>query len=278
MAPRPNIVVLVIDDMGYHNLRAPPLHVNGEIESPHLASFAKQGVVLSQYYAYRYCGPSRASLLTGRLPGHGISEAMFSPATPNGYNANLTLLPAKLKAVGYKTHAVGKWHCGYWQRRFLPTMRGFQTFTGYLSGSEDHFTQTTADSCDGSGGARLSAVDLWQDRGDGTQPPGGSAAVGINGSYAAYTYTRLATDVIDAHARAAPRDGAPLFLYLALQNVHGPEEVDPRFLAPYNASMWAPRRTLNAMVSAADESLGNVTAALRRNGMENNTLMLVVSE
>ena len=73
--PRPNIVLLVIDDMGWHNIHAPPLHVNAEIISPALARFATEGLVLSQYYAYRYCGPSRASLLTGRLPGHGIAES-----------------------------------------------------------------------------------------------------------------------------------------------------------------------------------------------------------
>ena len=300
--PRPNIVLLVIDDMGWHNIHAPPLHVNAEIISPALARFATEGLVLSQYYAYRYCGPSRASLLTGRLPGHGIAESMFSHATPNGYNANLTMLPAKLKAQGYATHAIGKWHCGFWQRRFLPTSRGFDTFAGYLGGSEDHYSQRAGDSCGGSSSSttsstssdsepsppppspHLSAVDLWQDRGDGTQPPGGSAAHGLNGSYSAFTYTELAVATIDKHAAAQQRRAAgaappqPLFLYLALQNIHGPDQVEERFLAPYNASMYAARRTLNAMVSAADESVANVTAALQRNGMEDDTLVVVVSD
>ena len=283
--PRPNIVLLVIDDMGWHNIHAPPLHVNAEIISPALARFATEGLVLSQYYAYRYCGPSRASLLTGRLPGHGIAESMFSHATPNGYNANLTMLPAKLKAQGYATHAIGKWHCGFWQQRFLPTSRGFDTFTGYLGGSEDHYSQRAGDSCGGSSTSTssLSAVDLWQDRGDGTQP-GGTAAHGLNGSYSAFTYTELAVATIDKHAAAQQRRAAgaappqPLFLYLALQNIHGPDQVEERFLAPYNASMYAARRTLNAMVSAADESVANVTAALQRNGMEDDTLVVVVSD
>ena len=95
--------------MGYHQLHAPPLHVNSEIQSPTLAKFARDGVVLSSYYSYKYCGPSRASLLTGRLPGHGISEMMWSPAQPGGYNANLTMLSAKLRGVGYRTVGLGKW-------------------------------------------------------------------------------------------------------------------------------------------------------------------------
>ena len=96
-------------DLGYHQLHAPPLHVNAEIQSPTLAQFARDGVTLSSYYSYKYCGPSRASLLTGRLPGHGVSEMMWSPAQPGGYNANLTMLPAKLRDVGYTTVGIGKW-------------------------------------------------------------------------------------------------------------------------------------------------------------------------
>ena len=144
--PRPHIVLIVVDDMGYHNLRAPPLHRNSEISSPTLTRMAAEGITLSNYYAYTYCGPSRASLLTGRYPGHGISEGMFSSASPRAYNGNLTLLPAKLAAAGYRTHGIGKWHMGYWKRRLLPTSRGFMTWLGYLGGAEDHFDQISASS------------------------------------------------------------------------------------------------------------------------------------
>jgi hypothetical protein len=55
----PNIVIILVDDMGWHNLHAPPVHVNAEIKSPAIAQFAKDGVTLTNYYSYRYCGPSR---------------------------------------------------------------------------------------------------------------------------------------------------------------------------------------------------------------------------
>ena len=76
---------------------------------------------------------------------------MFSPASLRAMNSNLTLLPAKLRSVGCRTHGVGKWHLGYVKRRFLPTSRGFMTWLGYLEGSEDHFTQATGDGCAGAG-------------------------------------------------------------------------------------------------------------------------------
>ena len=193
--PRPHMVFIVVDDMGYHNIRAPPLHVNSEISSPTLTRMAKEGITLSNYYAYKYCGPSRASLLTGRYPGHGISEGMFSSASPRAYNGNLTLLPAKLAATGYQTHGMGKWHMGFWQRRFLPTSRGFGTWLGYLSGAEDHFDQKTGDSCTSTG--HVTGTDLWADYGNGSQPVGGDNAVGTNGTYSGYIYSDRAVDGSD---------------------------------------------------------------------------------
>ena len=64
--PAPNIVIILVDDMGWHNLHAPPVHVNAEIQSPAIAAFAKDGVTLTNYYSFRYCGPSRYGA------GHGL--------------------------------------------------------------------------------------------------------------------------------------------------------------------------------------------------------------
>jgi arylsulfatase B len=275
-APKPHIVFVVVDDMGYHNIRAPPLHMNSEISSPTLQRFAAEGITLSSYYAYKYCGPSRASLLTGRFPGHGISEGMFSSASPRAYNGNLTLLPAKLRTVGYRTHGIGKWHLGYYKRRFLPTSRGFMTWLGYLSGAEDHFTQATGDMCIASG--RVVGTDLWADYGNGSQPAGGDNALGSNGTYSGYIYSRRAVEVITEHGVHYNEGGTPLFLYLALHNIHGPDEVTPEFLAQYDPEIWPARRTIDAMVSAVDSTLANVSAALTRSGMEEDTLTIVVSD
>ena len=216
--------------------------------------------------AYKYCGPSRASLLTGRLPGHGISEQMWSSAEADGYNANLTMLPAKLKELGYATHAVGKWHCGYYDRKFLPTSRGFDTYLGYLSGSVDHFSERTSDTCKATG--HVTGTDLWKN---------GDNAVGVNGTYAAFTFTSAAVAIIDEHPFSGPKK-QPLFLYLPLQNIHGPDEAPDHYLDQYNASIWAGRRMKDAMATVADESVKNVTESLRRNGALNDTIIVIMSD
>ena len=98
---------------------------------------------------------------------------MFSPASLRAMNSNLTLLPAKLRSVGCRTHGVGKWHLGYVKRRFLPTSRGFMTWLGCLGGSEDRFTQAAGDSCTGAGrDGWQGPTDLPTDSSNGSQPAG----------------------------------------------------------------------------------------------------------
>eukprot|EP01050_Picozoa_sp_SAG11_P016143 SAG11_NODE_2167_length_3725_cov_4.938224_1_plen_232_part_10 len=85
-------------------------------------------------------------------------------------------------------------------------------------------------------------------------------------------------ELISEHGRHHNGGGTPLFLYLALHNIHGPDEVAPEFLARYDPEIWAARRTLDAMVSAVDSTLANVSAALARAGMAEDTLTIVVSD
>ena len=113
-----------------------------------------------------------------------------------GANINMTLLPAKLKQGGYKTHMVGKWHEGFFQRKYLPVNRGFDTSSGFLSGAEDHFNQSW--DC---------AVDFWRN----------NATDNRNGTYYAYLYKDDLKAIFAAHDKSDP-----LFLYLPLHNVHGP--------------------------------------------------------
>jgi arylsulfatase I/J len=112
-------------------------------------------------------------------------------------------------------------------------------------------------------------VDLWD-----TDKP----AAGLNGTYSAFLYTDRSINVIDAHATAHPNNSRGLFMYIALQCTHSPEEAPQRFIDLYPAE-WVPgRRVYNAMASAVDESVANITAALKRNDMWEHTLFVYSSD
>eukprot|EP00665_Eupelagonemidae_sp_cell47_P007575 gene7575-5056_t len=127
---------------------------------------------------------------------------------------NFTLLPAELRRAGYRTHLIGKWHLGMRSVGDLPVSRGFDSSFGYLAGGEDYYSHAEE------GGACKNATrrtNLWQDL---------APARGYGGEYSAFMYARRAAAVIAAHPPAAP-----LFLYLAMQDVHWPLQVPRRFLA-----------------------------------------------
>ena len=138
----PNAIVFVmVDDFGWSDLG---LHVNPEAPTPTMDSLAHSDILLDNCYIFKYCAPSRAMLLTGRVPGHGISEANYGGSAEIGVNLNLTMLPAKLKqstTCKWPPHQIGKWHAGEFSRDYLPVSRGFDTSYGYLSGAVTHFTQ-----------------------------------------------------------------------------------------------------------------------------------------
>ena len=110
--PLPNIIVCVVDDLGWNGLGFNTFadsHTranNTEVLTPTINQLARTGVILDNFYAYKFCSPSRASLLTGRLPGHGIQLKNLGMTSKTGCNVNLTMIPKKLKRAGYRTHQV----------------------------------------------------------------------------------------------------------------------------------------------------------------------------
>jgi len=256
---QPHLIVVVADDLGWHctGAREPSLL------TPNLNNMLDNGVELNSYYSYKYCSPARASLLTGRFPfkTESTRNNLIPFSQEDGVNLNFTMLPAKLRSVGYSTHGFGKWHQGFWRAAYTPTLRGFDTFNGFLAGGQDHFTQASFAECG------CAARDVWINGAVDADPT-------IHGVYNAFRFTSSAVDVIMSHNASSK----PLFLYVALQNTHAPIESDPSFSALYPKESYKLRRDFSAMVSAVDSSLGNITRALKTSGLYNNSLLLWVSD
>jgi arylsulfatase A-like enzyme len=178
-------------------------------------------------------------------------------------------LPQVLKQGGYETHSIGKWHIGHARWSYTPTFRGFDSFFGYYLGAEDYFTHYK----DGKTGR---AYDLHYDM----RPncgQGCSQLVDERGNYSTHVFTREAETLINNYT---PDNNGPLFLYLAYQAVHHPDEVPPVYEAPYHDRKdWDPiRKTYAGMLSCADEGIANVTAALKRQNMWKDTIMIVTTD
>lgn len=245
---KPNIIFVLVDDWGYADVG----FRNPAIKSPNFDDLATSGVLLNRHYVFKYCSPSRASFLTGRWPHHAHQWNPPQNAVA-GTNINMTLLPAKLKQAGYKTHMVGKWHEGFFQTAYLPVNRGFDSSSGFLGGGEDHFTQKVG--C---------AYDFWENASPDPRV----------GTYDAYDYRNDLTDIFTNH-----NEQDPFFLYLPLHNVHSPFQAPQEWLDLYGEnSTCDQRRTYQAMVSVADNVTGHVVDWLKKKGMWENTLLVISAD
>ena len=160
---------------------------------------------------------------------------------------------------------IGKWHLGFWDWRYVPANRGFDTAFGYLTGAEDYYKHSNGKSCQG--------LDLTAGSPDvGNATHDFVAQPQLTGIYSTYMYQAQIQAVIKAHPATTP-----LFAYLPFQSVHepiqAPDEYVSRYPADYaNGSLG--RRTFAGMVSALDDVVGNTTAVLRATGIWDNLLLV----
>ncbi|CAG2123366.1 unnamed protein product, partial [Medioppia subpectinata] len=118
--------------MGWHDIG---YHGSQHLSTPNVDSLAADGIVLDRYYTQPLCTPSRGALLTGIHPIHsGTQHFVLFGASPWGLPLRYKLLPQYLKDRGYSTHAIGKWHLGFYRKEYIPTNRGFDSHTGFWNG------------------------------------------------------------------------------------------------------------------------------------------------
>jgi arylsulfatase A-like enzyme len=239
-ASKPNILVIVGDDMGYADVG---FHGCKDIPTPNLDALAASGVKFSNgYVSGPYCSPTRAGFLTGKYQQRFGHE--FNPNEDNGLPVKETTLADRLKEAGYVTGLVGKWHLGSLPA-MRPLRRGFDEFYGFLGGAHSYFNQ------DGilRGDQPVREMDYTTD-----------------------AFGREAVAFIEKHR------ASPWFLYLAFNAVHMPMDATKERLEKLSSIQDEKRRTYAAMMLAMDESIGKVRSSLNAAGLETNTLVVFFSD
>jgi len=245
--PRPNIVFLLIDDLGYADCG-----FNGgtEILTPNIDKLATSGAVLEQHYVQPVCSPTRAALMTGRYATRTGVYTIVRPHSKWGLPLEERTLANALSEAGYTTAITGKWHLGEFDKAYLPTSRGFQHQHGHYFGALDYFTHVRDGSHD------------WHHDDQEFKEEG----------YSTHLVTREAIRLIQAQ----PKD-KPLFLYMPYNAVHSPLQVPDKYLELYGALKGA-RKQLAGMLSCLDEAIGQVVDALEKSGLRDNTLIVFSSD
>ncbi|KAK7093150.1 arylsulfatase B-like [Littorina saxatilis] len=256
----PHIVFIIADDLGWGDVG---FH-GSEISTPNIDALAYSGIILNKYYVSPICSPTRSAIMTGRHPIHtGMQVGVIGGSTPYGLPLNETIMPQHLETLGYRRHIVGKWHLGFFTEAYLPTRRGFESFLGYYTGHEDYFDHEANEGSMYGLDFHRNEDTLWD----------------VNGNFSTDMYTAEAERIIKDHDPSEP-----LFLYLAQQSVHAGNGVDPLQVPQKYTERFTPkikdvkRRIFAGMVSALDDSVGRVVAALRDAGLTDNTIIVFTTD
>ena len=267
-ADRPNIIVILADDMGWGDLSCYPkgagygddvLHV----PTPHIDAIASRGVQCMQGYSTgMVCSPSRAGLISGQFQarwGYYGFEDSLAPIP-----REIKLLPEVLRDAGYATGMVGKWHVST-DPDSLPLRRGFERFFGFLGGQHDYYYASLGQTFHGVGNAPDAHV-FDQDR-----PSSGV-------KYLTEEFTDRAIEFM----ADSKKSGKPFFLYLPYNAPHGPMQAPWADLAPFMKGRENEKPTsrdlVRAMIVNLDRNVGRMTQWLGDNGLEQNTIVFFTAD
>lgn len=286
-AVKPNVVFILSDDLGYNEMGF--MNSTRGIISPNLDALALQGVILKNYYMAPICSPSRAALMTGRLPlSLGLQSSVIKWDTPWAIDTAETFLPQNLKDAGYDTAMFGKWHLGMFRESAYPRQRGFDEHIGYLQGcgskgthiaaccqeSEDPTTGDLNYTCAANAkGKDFRGYDWFKSSADGHSEPDFT----VNLTSSAVLVGDAAVDYIGRKAGT----GRPFFLYLPFQNIHKPYTVEPRFRDLYEGvpGLTEEELTMFGYISEMDEQVGRVVDALKASpAVYENTIIVYSSD
>lgn len=267
---RPNIVLLLVDDMGWAD---PGFHGGDPKLTPHIDRLAEQSVQFSQFYTHAVCAPTRSALLTGRYAFRNWmdwrSEDFGKPSYLNRLGLELAhnergeptrmvhaldtherTVAEALQEEGYFTALIGKWHLGEWLPEHLPMGQGFQHQYGHYGWGIDYTNYTIPHNAP----ARFAVYDWHRNQ----QP------VNEQG----YTTDLFANEAVRLISQQT--ENRPFFLYVPFNAIHGPLEQIPRYTDRYDKRA--------AALKCLDDAVGQIVGAIEQHGFADDTLVIFTND
>lgn len=260
---RPNIIVIMVDDLGYGDIGA----YNDEIDfTPHIDQLAREGMIWTDFHSNGpMCSPTRAAFLTGKYQyrfGEKFEGALSSRNKDKGLPTTVTTIPGYLKRYGYTTGLFGKWHLGF-EEPYLPNNYGFDLFKGLLSGDGDHHSHIN----------RWGLEDWWRNK-------------ELN-MVKGYSTNIITDDSIDFIERNKDR---PFFLFVSYLTIHfpwqGPQDPPQRIKGRnYTDDKWGiiadeknVRPHVIEMIKSLDDSVFKIRNKLKELNIDKNTMIIFTSD
>lgn len=277
ISSQPNIILILADDLGYGDLKC---YGASDMNTPNIDRLAAQGVRFTNFYSNGgECTPTRAALLTGRYQqrvgglecaiglnnvGRYPDAARLNNTHDLGLPADYNAIPSVLKAVGYNTALIGKWHLGY-ETKFQPNAHGFDFTLGPLGGGVNYF---------------LHCLPVGMFLGHMVHGKHDFYRNGQEHHREGYYMTDLITDEAVNWINNQKRD-TPFFLYLPYTAPHkpyqGPDDYSPNKLTPEEEGIGS-REKYITMVEELDDGVGKIMAKLKEEGIEENTVIIFFSD
>jgi arylsulfatase A len=257
---RPNIVMFIMDDLGYGDIGS---YGVPDAKTPHIDRIAREGVKLTDFYAnHANCSPTRTGFITGRYQQrYGIESPLRAIDDARQLLPSDTSLPRLLKSAGYATGLIGKWHLGT-RAEAGPNRHGFDEFWGFRGGAVDYYTHNVV------------------------TPPYLKLPAPIHDLYHNEEPTQVTgylTDEITARSEAfiQQRSGAPFFLEVAYNATHWPfqsPDLPEANRGWTNSIESGTRADYIAMLERADQGIGRILGLLNRLKLAANTLVIFTSD
>ena len=251
-ARKPNVIIIYTDDQGSVDLNC---YGSKDLATPHMDELARRGVRFTQFYAAApVCSPSRAGLLTGRYPVRaGMPGNAGSTKGKAGLAASEVTIAETMKAGGYKTAHIGKWHLGYTPET-MPNSQGFDYSFGHMGGCIDNYSHFFY-------WQGPNRHDLWRN----------GKEVFEDGKFFPELMAAEAGEFIQQNK------DKPFFMYFALNSPHYPYQGHAKWLKHYK-NLPYPRNLYAAFLSTQDETIGQLVGTVDRLGLRKNTIIIFQSD